>query len=366
MAFSEQLVLGSQMKAAREVVYLSPDDAARHLGIGAEELVGWEEERSQPSLEALEAVAELYGRSLDYFLSATPEPVKAESLRSPERREFTELSLTTRKVLAQFDELCRKQLELERALGRRREVRVPLEPPETDPPGMAARARLRYGLGEGPVKRLRDLVEVEGVRIFELPAPPDELSGLSSWHAEYGPCILVNASDPAGRRSFTLAHEYCHLLMRDASGICQIAVGGETPGREERTADRFAVEFLMPKEPVRDDFSNRQMGERPVPAALGKLATAWGVSLEAMTRRLVEVGALSRAALSDVLAARDQWQPFFRKPRVPTWRRRLGEQYVSLAVEAYREGKVSLGKLAACLGVDIRDALKAAKGHGAR
>jgi len=360
MSAAEQLVLGSQMRTAREAVYLTPDAVSRYLHIEADDLLNWEAGYAEPSLEELEGLAALYGRGLDYFLSPTPPPLRPERLRSKTPREVLDLPLEARKVLAQFDELCRTAVEIETLLGARPRAKFRPLAGVGDPVSLAHEQRRALGVSDGPIVGLRQRLEDLNIRIFELPVPNNEFSGFFAWHVQYGPCILVNARDVVGRRNFTLAHEFAHLLMGHTDGICQLEHHEAPTGAEERTADLFAVEFLMPARAFEAYCLARRVDRCPAVQDLWRIANAWHVSLEAATRRLVDLKFADRQVLSDMLAGRDQLKPFFRASGRPKWQRRLGERYVSLALRAYSKDKISLSKLAACLGVDVRNALKAA------
>lgn len=365
MGNGESPIVPEQLRSARESVALSVGETAALLKVSEGELTAWEEGLSQPSVDQLWDLAELYCRSVDYFLHQTEPFPKQVTFRLAQRKSMNQLSLQARQVLVQFEELCRSESELERLLQEPREIRVP-KMPELDPQELASLERERLGLGFGPITDLRKLLTKQGVRIFELPVPRDEFAGFSWWHVAYGPGILVHAQDLPGRRRFTLAHEYAHLLRADAPSLCgdpalDIA--------EDRFANTFAAIFLMPKEDLDDQIRRKGLlGTIPTEGQLGALATRYGVSVEAVGRRLMELGLLGRDALALLIGRLGARRPFYRRPKAPTWRRRLGEAYVSRALEAHSEGLISLGKLAEYLGVDLRTAateLKKARGSAA-
>ena len=62
--------------------------------------------------------------------------------------------------------------------------------------------------------------------------------------------LLVNSSLPQGRARFSIAHELGHLLLRhNPLG----RIGEPRDPDQERQADRFASELLMPESLLRDD-----------------------------------------------------------------------------------------------------------------
>ncbi len=352
-------IIGAQLRKAREMLQLSPKEVAQYLGISERQILSWETDQERPSLQLLERLADIYGREIDYFLKETPSLSVQIEFRSMTRRSLVELSVAARKVIARFDELCRAADELEEALGKKLSIEIRHASKDQSPLNLAKDQRRILGLNGKPVGRLRDLVGKRGIRIFELVVPHGEFSGFSYWHKEYGPCILINAKDPVGRRNFTLAHEYAHLLYGHAPLVCEIAAEGK-PGRypDERPADLFAIAFLLPEDPVREDFSVRGLQKTPSVQQVGKLAGKWNVSVQAMFYRLEDLNLVEKGHADKALASFEPPKPHFAPPKAPAWKRRLGETYVSNAIEAYRKGNITLGKLAHYLDLPLRKALE--------
>ncbi len=220
---------------------------------------------------------------------------------------------------------------------------------------LAQEERLRLGLGDKPVDNIRDLLEQLGVLVFFLVVPDNEFAGLSWHHATYGPCMLVNLADIPGRRTFTSAHEYAHLLRRDGDSVCDL----ELDRGDERYANRFATVFLMPSADVIDSFHRRGLtGRIPSDKELGSLAGRYRVSLQAMGLRLEELGLVPPGTASSAPSRWEKFRPGSLGRRRPDWRRRVGETFTSRALEAYSSGRISVGKLARYLDIDIRKALE--------
>jgi len=356
---SKSPVLGTQLRSARQGLKLSLQQVAAELGIDPQALARWEDGSAEPSAEQVSDLAELYGRNVDYFLAETlPLPPRI-NFRLARRKSMAELPPEARKVIARFEELCRAADELDRLAGRTRAVTVGKLPAKGDPDALSARERERLGLGDRPVRDMRAVLERQGVRVFELPVPEAEFSGLSWWHGRYGPCVLVNARDIPGRRSFSLAHEYAHVLRSGAPFICDLSLDLG----EERFASMFAAAFLMPASDLREAFLSRGLyGKTPTVDELRPLARRYSVSLEALSRRLEELRLVPRGTTNSLVEARPK---HLRRPKIPPWRRQLGEAYVSTAVQLRSQGRISTGKLAEYLGIDVRSAIAlAGEGSG--
>ena len=110
------------------------------------------------------------------------------------------------------------------------------------------------------------------------------VAGLLVKRAGQDPAIFLNAADSENRQRFTCAHELGHYIRRASAADDaweyvdrrdQLASTGTD--EEERYANSFAAQLLMPEHEVRSHA--KKMG----PAAL---AYSFGVSLEAMKNRL--------------------------------------------------------------------------------
>ena len=97
------------------------------------------------------------------------------------------------------------------------------------------------------------------------------------------PFLFVNASQSRQRALFTLAHELGHLLAgHTGDGVWDRAksFAGKTP--EERIANAFAAEFLMPVASIRKIIAEEGRGAR----CLATMILQFGVSYESLVYRL--------------------------------------------------------------------------------
>ena len=357
----ESRIIGVQLCKARELLQMTPREVAHEINVTPQEVVAWEKEESRPNLTQLEEMAELYGREIDYFLRQTQTPPENIEFRGKTGQSLKDLSKEARIVLVRLDELCRTALEFESLLNRRPPVKLP-HFKETDPPKTVAQdMRREFGLKDEPIPDLKNRLEDEGVRIFELPVPEDAFSGFSFWHAEYGPCILLNATEkPKGRRNFTLAHELAHLVYTHGSSLCYIPIKlGESHPGLEYIANQVAIELLLPELGVVGDFRKRNLSRTPSEKDLAPIAyKKWGVSIQAFGYRLENVGLIEKGHINSLFETEPPFRRLKKGPRPPRFERELGKRLVETSFEAYQKGLISIGKLAHGLDITIRDALK--------
>jgi Zn-dependent peptidase ImmA (M78 family)/transcriptional regulator with XRE-family HTH domain len=357
----KSIIKGTQLRKARTLLQLTPDEVASQINVASQDIFDWEEDRSQPSLKHLERLSELYGRGIDYFLKETPSPPKKIEFRGKPDQSLKDLPQQAKAVLARFDELCRNALEVEGLLNKKRKVMLAQFDESVPSKAVAESLRRDLSIGDKPLTDLRERLESKGVRIFELVIPDDVFSGFSFWHSEYGPCVLLNASDLLGRRNFTLAHELAHLLYGQESTLCYIPFRlGEARGDIELKANQLAIELLLPEAAVKEDFKRGELSTTPLAKELGKMAGKWGVSIQALGYRLEDLGLIEKGYINTLFEPK----PFLRRPRVPKWKRQMGKQFVDEAFEAYERGLISVGKVASDLGITVREAMKEIEQRG--
>ena len=98
------------------------------------------------------------------------------------------------------------------------------------------------------------------------------------------PVIAVNSNRPLCRRRFSVAHELGHYVLGHNSLVFSESGGGgmiKRDPRQERAANAFAAEFLMPK---------KRLAREAHRYTLRALALRYKVSMQAMEIRLKELG----------------------------------------------------------------------------
>lgn len=98
-----------------------------------------------------------------------------------------------------------------------------------------------------PIYDLVSLVEGAGIKLYLNDFNFQKTFGLSVNKEDGGPAIIVNNSEAISveRKIFTIAHELGHLLLHKGSFNGEVS---EENNAEEKQADMFAGELLMPEE----------------------------------------------------------------------------------------------------------------------
>ncbi|HEY5181427.1 MAG TPA: ImmA/IrrE family metallo-endopeptidase [Dermatophilaceae bacterium] len=132
--------------------------------------------------------------------------------------------------------------------------------------------------------------------------------------------ILLNASKGGRRVRFTCAHELGHARLLDPGEDWSFVDTNEeldlvkAHGADEREANIFAAELLMPLEGVTAAIDGVEDGED----AVGAVVRAYAVSPKSAAIRLSELEVLDRATAAAVIDRIDNdWRAFWREQRVP-------------------------------------------------
>lgn len=250
------------LKWARESSGCTIEEAARRLGVSPSSFSRLEQERSVVRLTDLRNLAEYFKRPLGVFLLEKPptEPQAPPDFRIlPGRRHSfeRETHLAIRKIIR----LRSVASSLMTSLDREASPRLGSAKLSDPPPAIAERERkalqisIETQLGwrddRQAFRSWRGAVEEKNILVFQVHVPIEDARGFSL--SEGMPfAVAVNSADAVRARTFTLFHEYAHLLLR-TPGIClpgKEPRSKSTEGSIERWCDQFAGAFLVPPEPL--------------------------------------------------------------------------------------------------------------------
>jgi Zn-dependent peptidase ImmA (M78 family)/DNA-binding XRE family transcriptional regulator len=371
--------LGERLRIAREAVDINQLRAASVIDVARTTIVAIEQGQRRVRMPELQRLAKLYGTSVNALLRQ--EAIQVDL--APRFRKLTgagdDAVDAAAKLLA---DLAKAEVELENLLGIKRVLNLPPERPilqgdvraqaEVD----AMELRQRLGMGISPVPDIVTLLELEmGVRIY-VRRFDSRISGLFAYDEALGPCILLNANHPRDRRTQSAAHECGHFVSTRREP--EILRNHESDNsREERYANSFGRAFLTPVRAVMQKFQDVMAGsDRLTRRHVIVLAHFFGVSREAMVRRLEELG----------LTKKGTWDWFQSNGNITDEQARqvLGDLSIAdaqkadadrpttlrlnlLAAESYRRGLLSEGQLTRLLRlerIELREILDVAEAEG--
>jgi len=321
MAAKTVPITGSVLAWARQESGYTKSDLAERVKVSVDDLEAWEAEREEPTRGQFSKLWKALRRpSAVFFLPAAPvEEGLPTALRNAP-------GLGNRKLLPEEMNEIRRARRLQEMLSwaladdERDPVSLVQINSNADAVETAAQERCRSGIDaqeqlswrsatEG-FREWRRLLEGYGVMVLQLKIGKDNIRGFSVW-ADFAPLVAVNSAYHPTARTFTLFHEYGHLLRRSDAACADFVSPRASNPSEERWCERFAAGFLLPEDGVRKEASKQEVSTTSMtsdPRMAWSLANRFGVSARAMALRLQELGLADKtlyAAVADQMRARD-------------------------------------------------------------
>ncbi len=377
-------IKGELLSWARSSAGFDIGAAAAKLGIDAQQLEAWEANTDHPSIPQLRKAAILYKRPLAVFY--LPEPPMSFQPMSDFRRlpdvgpNYFSPALTLEiRIAHQRRELALELIEEidERPKPFKLSATVEMNA-ETVGASIRSALGISYKLQSGwrdpltAFRAWRSRIEELGVLVFQASRLESaEASGFAFW-AETLPFMVINGKDAYPRRTFSLIHELAHLMLRQ-SGVSDLDADGQRPRDAELIevfCNQVAAATLMPRDLFLAEtiVESRGPGQHEWPnETIVALAATYGVSREAVVRRLTTFG---RASESFYNRKRAQYAREFQLQRqrdreknegkpIPRNMPRetlatFGRSFVRMVIENYRSDRLSLSEVSGYLGVKVR------------
>lgn len=384
---------------ARETAGFSIAEAADKLDIEADKLTAWEnpkDDDASPSIPQLRKMAALFKRPLALFYLPEP-PRKFEVMRDLRRLPGS--------GLRHFSPAL--QLEI-RAASERRELALELatdldeELPKftlqaeikEDPEAVGQRIRDALGVtdelqsnwrdhdGRTGFNAWRSRIEATGTFVFQSTAiASEEASGFAIF-ADTSPVISVNRKDALTRRTFSLLHEFAHLMIH-VSGVSDLETDEKRPPEDQRIevfCNQVAAAALMPKESLLAQPGVAAQGaksERWTDEQIRELSRRFNVSREAILRRLLTFDRTTAAFYSRKRAqyiAEYQAQRAHQKEQTKDIKRNMptetvshfGKPLVRMLLNNYWQDRMTLSAVSGYLGLKVKHIPNLAKAAGLR
>jgi Zn-dependent peptidase ImmA (M78 family) len=223
---------------------------------------------------ALDQLSALTGYPVEFFR----QPGHRKSMGDAFFRKRQSLPAATHKMCDALINI--KRMEIERLLLKTDlEVkdRPYFDPDEFGggPREIARHLRHFWGLPQGPVTNLTEIVEDAGVVVVHCNLGSPKIDGVTTFSNDGTPIVILNPSVPCVRLRATLAHEFGHVIMHKVPKA----------NMEEESFD-FASEFMMPEAEIRPDLFPMTIDR------LLRLKVKWRVSMQWILKWANRMGAL--------------------------------------------------------------------------
>lgn len=397
-ARTKALVKPEVLVWARTSAGFTVPEAATKLTIDAERLAGWEAGEDAPSIPQLRKLADLYRRPLA-VLYLQRVPTEFQVIRDLRRLPGTGFRRLPPELLL---EVRRAQQRRELALELLDDTAEEVSPftlsasPEDDPEDVGARIRAALGVTDEEQSRWRDAegrvafnawrnrIEDIGVLVFQATRfPSDEASGFALSEDRL-PVIVINRKDVPNRRTFSLLHEFTHLMLR-VSGVSDLDADDHRPPEDQAIevfCNRVAAAALIPMDWLLGEarVAARRAGATDwTDGEIAELARTFSVSREALLRRLLTFGrttdAFYRQKRGQYIAEFQAQRQRQKEQSSETAMRRnmpqetvsnFGRPLVRMILGNYYQDRLTLSEVAGYLGIKTKHIAKLEQAAGMR
>ncbi len=387
----DAIQLGASLKQARERSTKSQQDVADALNLPRTAVTNMEAGNRAVSTLELSKLATLYGQPIVSFFGRPKSNMEDLSVLLPRAVPAVMGSPEMGPAVEHIVDLYSEGAKLRELLGVSVDNVVPNYASKTGSVGEVLRQaelvaqdeRRRLGLGVAPVGNIAALIASQGIWAAATELPED-LSGLFLNHASIGLAIIVNGKHHPVRRRFSYAHEYAHALFDRDQEVKKTERANASELIEKR-ANAFAAAFLMPVDGIVEqlrlmdkgnpsrqaqilfDVANDKPQEAEIRPPAGSqaityqevtaLALHFGVSYEALIWRLKSMSKLGTTETNLLLGQRDVGNRYGRALHLSRdldgrtsnssddGEIELRAQVTRLAIEAFRRGEISAGRL---------------------
>lgn len=279
-------VFAERFKAARLMNGFSLQDLADALGtkLSRQALHRYEKGDVIPDSEKINWLSDALKVSPDYFFRTTKvelDDIEYRKLSKMPQKEATMIKEKTKEYLSRY-------LELEEILGLANQFENPLKDfgvitsfEQID--RAAAILRNNWGLGNGPIFNIVELLEDKKIKVVRLDVD-DAFDGLQTLVNGNIPVVAFNSRkiNKPDRIRFTLLHELAHLLLD---------FGDVTEKQKETLCHQFAGAMLLPEETIKAELGPYRNKLSTI--ELGNIKKQYGISMQAIVMRARDCGIIN-------------------------------------------------------------------------
>jgi Zn-dependent peptidase ImmA (M78 family)/transcriptional regulator with XRE-family HTH domain len=273
-------LLPEKLSEAREAFGLNLTELAECLGVTRQAVSRYELGTLTPSPDIMTKLAATLEQPLIFFTSVRPTSTLASGAAF--FRSFKSTSATSRRIclrqrqwlidgysyLSQFVNFPETKVEEHSQDSYSQE----------DIESIAKQCRRSWGLGDGPIYNMVELLEAHGFVVARAQFGQSKIDAFSFWHGSR-PYIFLGADKSSACRSrFDAAHELGHMVLHGGITLEQLE-DPDTLKRIEKEADRFASAFLLPLTSFPNEIFSSKLSH------FIELKKRWKASMAAMIYR---------------------------------------------------------------------------------
>ncbi|HCY42408.1 MAG TPA: DNA-binding protein [Prolixibacteraceae bacterium] len=279
-------VFAERFKSARLMNGFSLQDLADALDgkLSRQALHRYEKGEVIPDSEKINLLSKALKVSADYFFRSTKVELGEVEFRKLSKMPIKEASIIKEKT----KEYLSRYLELEEILGLANKFENHLKDFEVvtsfaQVNKAAKLLREKWGLGNGPIFNIVELLEDKNIKVVKLDVDED-FDGLQTFVNETIPVVAYNLkkANKPDRIRFSLLHELAHLLLK---------FGNVTEKQKETLCHQFAGAMLLPEETIKAEIGEHR--NKLSTLELANIKKQYGVSMQAIVMRAKDCGIIN-------------------------------------------------------------------------
>lgn len=285
---------GERLKAARRFNKLTLAELAEKVNVSKQMISKYEKDLSQPSAEIIIQLESSLGFPRKFFYEKTLYSNSIGNTYFRSLSKVTKKDIEAQKLRVDFLEPIFKLVDDYIELP---DANIPIFNSDTDIEVAATKLREEWNLGNGPIKNIVELLEINGIVVSTSKMNLQEIDAytqarkINNQNVYF--VILGNDKGSYFRRQFDGAHELGHIVLHESNlDISTLSI--EQEKEIEAEANQFASAFLLPEETFSRDVSI-------MPTNLDHylyLKKKWHVSVGAMVRRAYSLNIITPAQYS--------------------------------------------------------------------
>lgn len=275
-----------RLKAARKMRGLTMDSLSELTDgvVSKSNLSKYENGKMMPSAATHIALSKALQLDFDYFFRPfTVELTKIEFRKQKKLKKHEE-----GQIVETVKDIAERYTELETLITRSTTFANPASDIEVkttdDVVKVAERVREAWGLGNGVLLNVVNMLEEHGLKVVELDAP-DAFDGMHATINGNETMIVLNSHYTVERKRFNALHELGHEILHFAPLINE--------DNAEKLCHYFASEMLLPS------YILKGIVRKGTPATnasyLRSIQTQYGISIDAIWHKLKDVGRVSES-----------------------------------------------------------------------
>lgn len=282
---------GERLKIARRFNKLTLAELAEKVNVSKQMLSKYEKDISQPSAEVIIQLEHSLGFPRKFFYEKSTYSNSVGNTYFRALSKATKKDIEAQKLRIEFLEPIFKLIDAYIDLPK---PNIPAIQNDIDIEEAAQYLRLKWNLGNGPIKNIVELLEVNGLIVSTSKMNIEEIDAYTQTRKINNQnvyfIILGNDKGSYFRRQFDGAHELGHIMLHE-SNLDISTLTNEQEKQIEMEANQFASAFLLPKDSFGRDASI-------MPTNLKHylfLKKKWHVSVGAMIRRAYSLNIITSA-----------------------------------------------------------------------